>query len=328
MTDTLVQAYLPLLFWTGLGLVSFRLLPTFLPRLLGRSLYWVGVPLQIFTLARQTNFSEQVELVPSITVFALTSGLVLAWLGLHGIRWLGNQTNVASPEPSVESLNPWHDSARQGSFLIASMLGNTGFVGLAIAPNFIDEHYLSWLVFYSVTQNIVGTYGIGVLLSSYFGKAQRVKHWLVHLRNLLTVPSLWAFTLGTLTRSVPLPASLESGLHASIWYIIPSALLLMGMRISQLNGWSSLKLALGPTLIKVFLLPLVVGVLTTALGLSPSPRLALVLMAGMPTAFAGLILTEEYELDRELISSSIVLTTGLLLIAIPLWLRLFGVSAG
>ena len=47
-------------------------------------------------------------------------------------------------------------------------------------------------------------------------------------------------------------------------------------------------------------------------------------MAGMPTAFAGLILAEEYELDRELIASSIVLTTGTLLLTIPLWLVLFG----
>jgi predicted permease len=34
-------------------------------------------------------------------------------------------------------------------------------------------------------------------------------------------------------------------------------------------------------------------------------------------------LAEEYELDRELIASSIVLTTGLLLLTIPLWLVLW-----
>ena len=47
----------------------------------------------------------------------------------------------------------------------------------------------------------------------------------------------------------------------------------------------------------------------------------------MPTAFAGLILAEEYDLDRELIAGSIVLTTAMLLLAIPLWLLIFGERA-
>jgi predicted permease len=50
----------------------------------------------------------------------------------------------------------------------------------------------------------------------------------------------------------------------------------------------------------------------------------MVLMSGMPTAFAGLILAEEYELDRELIASSILLTTFVLLMVIPVWLLIFG----
>jgi hypothetical protein len=140
----------------------------------------------------------------------------------------------------------------------------------------------------------------------------------------LTVPSLWAFGLGALTRSIQLPAAIESGLHQSIWVIIPCALLLMGMRLSQLQGWKSLRSALLPTLLKVGLIPCLVGLAATALRLTNDVRLALVLMSGMPTAFAGLILAEEYELDRELIASSIVLSTVLLLVTIPLWRSIFG----
>jgi hypothetical protein len=62
MSDTLFQAYTPLLFWTGLGILLFRFLPETLPRYLGRSLYWVGVPIQIFTLARQTDFADRIGL--------------------------------------------------------------------------------------------------------------------------------------------------------------------------------------------------------------------------------------------------------------------------
>lgn len=344
MTDTLFQAYVPLLFWTGLGLLLFRFLPDSLPRFLGRSLYWVGIPLEILALARQTNFAAQVSLAPLATIAILIGGLVLAWTSLQIVRktasnvQVSSETEIPVQEAVAEKASPaiatsitelpaphtWGARSRRGSFILSSMVGNTGFVGLAIAPVFVSEDFLGWIVFYSVTHNVVGTYGIGVFLASYFGRSVHQINWRTLVRDVLTVPSLWAFTVGYLTRAVELPSILESGLHSSVWVVIPTALLLMGMRLSQLQGWKSLRLALVPMALKVIVIPGLVGLVATLVGLPTEPRLALVLMSGMPTAFAGLILAEEYELDRELIASSIVLTTIMLFVTIPIWLFLFG----
>lgn len=315
MSDTLIQAYLPLLVWTGLGLLICRFLPAAFPRLLGRALYWVGVPLQIFTLARQTHLTAAVGLTPLVTIAALIAGFGLGWSGLQWLRW-------RLPPDSAET---WETRSRQGSFILSSMIGNTGFVGLAIAPTFIDPAYHGWLVFYSVTHNLIGTYGIGVAIASYFSHEAKQNRWWMQVRDVLTVPSLWAFTIGALTRPVAFPNSVEVGLHRSIWVVIPCALTLMGIRLAQLQGWKSLRLAIVPACLKILLLPLLVGIATTLLNFEPPARLAMVLMSGMPTAFAGLILAEEYELDRELIASSILLSTILLLLTIPLWLFLFHV---
>jgi len=38
------------------------------------------------------------------------------------------------------------------------MLGNTGFVGLGIIPNLLNAGDMSWAIFFSVTQNLIGTY--------------------------------------------------------------------------------------------------------------------------------------------------------------------------
>jgi hypothetical protein len=78
--------------------------------------------------------------------------------------------------------------------------------------------------------------------------------------------------------------------------------------------------------LEAVVLPGIVGIGTTLIGLSLASRLALVLMSGMPTAFVGLILAEEYDLNRELVASSIVTTSVLLLVIIPFWLFLFGQS--
>jgi predicted permease len=362
MTDSLFQAYSPLLLWTGVGIILFRFLPDAFPRWLGRGLYWVGIPLEILALTRQTDFSAQAGIAPLVTIAAVSGGLLLALVSLQMVRWLsssqGKLADKLADQPIDQSIDqsadkppdnvqpdpggslavetkavligaasdpdPWQSRSRQGSFILSSIIGNTGFVGLAVVPVFISPAYLSWLVFYSVTQNVVGTYGIGVLLASYFGRHAATERGWTQLRDILTVPSLWAFVIGFLTHRADLPSVLEEGLSASIWIIIPAALMLMGMRLSQIQGWKSLRFAVVPAVLKVLVIPALVGLATLILGVPAEPRLALVLMAGMPTAFAGLILAEEYDLDRDLIASSIVLTTTMLLITLPLWLRIFG----
>ncbi|WP_088893396.1 AEC family transporter [Leptolyngbya ohadii] len=333
MTDALLQSYLPLFVWTGLGLIFSGALPASLPRLLGRSLYWVGVPVEILALARQTDFSAEVSLAPPLTVGTLLCGFTIAWMVLQGLqsglqsRFLqgvflpltgGDRTSEDS-HPLTQALAP----AQRGSFLVSSVLGNTGFIGLAIAPHFVSADAWGWLVSYSVTQNVVGTYGMGVFIASYYGRQAAHPQIGRLLKDVLTVPSLWAFVLGYSTQAVPLPEMVEFGLHRSITLVIPAALLLMGIRLRQLHGWKSLQIAVVPMLLKTIALPLLVGLITHMWGLPQDAQLSLVLMAGMPSAFAGLILAEEYEIDRSLVASSIVLTTVICLLLIPLWLWLF-----
>jgi malate permease and related proteins len=328
MTDILLHAYLPLFAWTGLGIVLIRFLPDALPRFLGRSLYWVGVPLEILALTRRSHFSFQAGVVPMVAIGVLLVGFLLSWLTLkllevfHSRRQDACATETRLPLPPSRLPTPPSSLPTQGSFFLSSILANTGFVGLAVVPAFVSAPYLSWVVLYSVTHNILGSYGMGVVISSYFGRAESLDRGWRQLRDVLTVPSLWAFVLGSITQSIALPSVLEQGLQAPVWVVIPAALLLMGMRISQLQGWKSLQMAVIPAGFKAVLLPGLVGIVTTLAGITGDARLALVLMAGMPTAFAGLILAEEYELDRELIASSIVLTSGLLILTIPLWLLL------
>ena len=365
MTDALIHAYVPLLIWTSLGFILLFVVPEAFPKFLGRSLYWIGIPLEIFALARQTPLSQDAGLSPLFTIGALLGGIPIAWLSLQGLRKnthckdtphseysfnLGDcslahsadriaevdgvpQVRDAVADQALPSFlkettrSRWSDTGCRGSFILSSVIGNTGFVGLAIAPLFVSDDYLGWIVFYSVTHNVVGTYGIGVFLASYYGRSQETASRWTQLWDVVTVPSLWAFLAGTLTRSWAFPRVLEDAVHGSIAVVIPMALLLIGMRISQLQGWKSLKFGLVPATLKSMVLPLLVGAIAVLIGLSPEPRLALVIMAGMPTAFAGLILAEEYELDRELITGSIVLSTALLFVTIPIWLMLFGIHA-
>ncbi|MEG4446906.1 hypothetical protein QUB47_09175 [Microcoleus sp. AT9_B5] len=63
-----------------MGLLLFRYIPVNFPKLLGHFLFWIGIPLQILVLARQSDFSGAVRFTPAIAIFVLFLSTSLAWL--------------------------------------------------------------------------------------------------------------------------------------------------------------------------------------------------------------------------------------------------------
>jgi malate permease and related proteins len=311
MPESLLQAYTPLFFWTGLGFLIVKFLPESFPKLLGRGLYWVGVPCEIFALARQSGELTSTKIAPVLTAGAILLGLALGAISLALSRRLMEQPRLENP-------------SLQGSWLLCSMLGNTGFIGLSVVPFLVDAESVPWAVFYSVTQNVIGTYGIGVLVSSYYGRQMGTSRpWWELLKDLVTVPSLWGFFFGFTTRFIPFPPLVETSLHGSVMVVIAGAFVLMGIRLSQIGGWQSLRLAAIPAVLKTVVMPGVVGLVTLLVDMPSQARLALVIMAGVPSAFAALILSEEYNLDRDLAASSIINSTVIFLVMIPVWVYFF-----
>jgi malate permease and related proteins len=311
MPESLIQAYTPLFFWTGLGFLLVKFLPEGFPKLLGRSLYWVGVPCEIFALARQTGELSSTKIAPVLTVGAILLGLGLGAISLYLCRRFIQLPRLENP-------------SLQGSWLLCSMLGNTGFIGLSVVPFLVDAESVSWAVFYSVTQNVMGTYGFGVLVASYYGRQVGTSRpWWELIKDLVTVPSLWGFLLGFTTRTVAFPPLVETMLNGSVMVVIAGAFILMGIRLSQIKGWQSLRLAAIPAVLKTVAMPGILGLVTLLIEMPSQARLALVIMAGVPSAFAGLILSEEYNLDRDLAASSIINSTVIFLAMIPVWVYFF-----
>lgn len=325
MIENLFHAYTPLLTWTCLGFLLSRFLPDSVPKLLGRALYWVGVPLQILVLARHTQLGNA-ELIPWVAVGVLLLSMSLAVLSWWGWQWFTGykaRVNQANSDVPVVSTSKSFHRASLGSLMLAAMLGNTGFVGLALTE-VLTMTNTDWAVLFSVTSNLVGNYGIAVFIASYFGQSGNQNHWWVQLRDVLTVPTLWAFVIGWNTRWVSLPGVVETTLEKAVWLVIAAALLLVGIRLASIKKGRGFKIALLPSLLKVVIVPLLVGVIATGCGLSGDQRLILVLMSGTPTGLSVLILAEVYELDRDLLASSIALTFVGLLLVLPLWLFWFG----
>jgi len=235
-----------------------------------------------------------------------------AWMGLH---W---QNRIPKLNILPQSL------PAQGSFLLASMVGNTGYIGFPVSLALVGPQYFGWAVFYDGLGTVIGAYGLGVALAARFGMGKQDPWQLVQVS--LTNPALMSMVIGLMVRNIPVAAPIEQGLKGIAWGSVALTLVLMGMRLSQLNSWRYFQPASVSLAIKMLIVPLVLGYGLMLLGLTGSPLLVLVLQMATPPAFATLVLAEAFNLDREFTVTNLAMGSTLLLLTLPLWLFLFGQS--
>jgi hypothetical protein len=334
--------------WTTFGVVLYRekVVGSNVARLLGRTLYWVGEPLQIFFLARHSDFSQVMWLPPMMTLAVLLLGLGVTVFSLEILRQpISAIITKLTPHTQLEGRllsiglpisSPTSPSTKKaiypdvlvqdrstGSFILASILANTGFMGLAVVPSLVDSSYWSWIVLYSLAHNILGSYGLGVLIADHYSSTESRRNWTHQLQNLMILPALWAFAYGYFSRDLSFTPLLETVISQGVLLVIPGAFILIGMRISTLRQWHSLRSGVCPTLFRILIVPGLAGLLLTLFGVHGDSRLVFVLMSSMPTAFSSLILAEEYNLDRQVTASSILLSILALPVVVLLWLTIF-----
>ncbi|MFM7447746.1 MAG: AEC family transporter [Leptolyngbyaceae cyanobacterium] len=296
---SLLQVYGQLVGLILAGWVLGRYLPASTPRLLGKCLYWFGVPISILAFLRHAQVSLSLWIAPVIAWAAILIGIGLSWLIVRR-RDISDRT--------------------KGSFLLSSMVGNTGYIGYPVTLALVGPQHFAWALFYDIGSTF-GAYGLGTALATHFGE-NRSTLW-QSLQTVLKNPALWSFAISMLLRNFPLPTAIETGLKTFAWGVISLSLVLIGMRLSQLTCFQRLKPAALSLGIKMILVPLVLGLVLKEMGLvNPIHRVMLLQMA-MPPAFATLVLAETYELDQELTVTTLVLGCLCLLVMLPLWLWLF-----
>jgi predicted permease len=288
------------------GIFLGRKLPEKFPTDLGHFLFWVGVPISIVAFLRQTDLSGQIWIAPAIAYLAILLGAFLAWLGIKGQAYFTN----SYPAPST-----------QGSLILASMVGNTGYLGFPITLAMVGKEYFAWALFYDLLGTLFGVYAFGVLLAARFGNTTH--NYKQMAKAIFINPALWSFGFGLLFRQIKIPSVIEFGLNTFAWCAIALSLILIGMRLSKFNSWYKLKQAGISILIKMLLVPLILGCSLPLFGVTGEAAQVVVLQMAMPPAFGTLIIAETFDLDRDLAVTALAMGAMVLLVTLPIWLWLF-----
>lgn len=299
------------------------------PFYLGKFLFFIGVPISVINFIHKADLSGSIWLSPLTAWCAILLSLSCSWLWLQTHR----------PQLSI---------ATRKSFTLVSIVGNTSYLGFPIIlllPQ-LGPDYFGWAVLYDVLGTFFGAYGLGVILATR-GSATDNNQLIANISNpisptkinfnqtklakiigflkdisliLAKNPTMIAFLFGLTLRLVTFPEFLDIFLRWFAWGVIMTSLVLMGIRLQQLDSWAKVKTALGAVGIKMFLVPLIIAMALTALGINGPPRLVLVLQSAMPCAFATLVLAEAYDLDRDLVVTTLGLSSLALFFMLPFWL--------
>ncbi|MEG4116529.1 AEC family transporter [Microcoleus sp. N9_B4] len=324
LENPLLKLYLNLIGWVAFGFFLGHLLPRSYSTYLAKFLFFFGTPLSIVAFIRRANLSGAILIAPLTAWAAILAGGGLAWILITFV--VGEErfkTLNRSPQNSPEYTSAW-SLPTQGSFLLATMVGNTGFLGIPVTLSLLGSEHFAWALFYDLLGTTMGMNILGVAIASHCGKSVQSQSWLAPLRAIFQNPALWAFGLGFVSRSLPLSPQIAELLTTGAWTVITLSLITIGMQLSKLNSLHNLKQVLACLVIKMLLIPLVIGMGLTFFGIAGAPRLVLVLQMAMPPAFGTTLLAEAFNLDRELAVTAIGMGCVSLLFTIPIWMRLFG----
>ncbi|MDF5714714.1 MAG: AEC family transporter [Rhizonema sp. NSF051] len=302
----IIELYSKLIGLVLVGLIIGRTMPAIVPTRLGQFLFWVGVPISIINFLHKADLSGSIWIAPAIAHAAILLGAFLAWVL---IKWQAHRTNTVPPIPT------------QGSFVLAAMVGNTGYLGYPVTLALVGREYFAWAIFYDLLGTTLGAYGFGVALAARFsGTLQNRRHM---IQAITINPALWSFGFGLLFRGVAIAPPVEFCLETLAWSAVALSLMLIGMRLARLNFQHSLKWAAIGLGIKMLIVPLILGTILSLFGLTGAIAEVIVLQMAMPPAFATLVIAETFNLDRDLTVTTLAMGMIVLLIMIPVWLWLF-----
>lgn len=205
--------------------------------------------------------------------------------------------------------------------LLTSMFMNSGNYGLPVVLFAFGEAALGYASVYFVTMTIF-TYTIGILIAS-MGTTDIKTSFI----NLLKLPTIYAVVIAfvLIYTGWEIPVFLDRTITLLGDASIPSMLVLLGMQLANVRlPGISLPLLLAVS-IRLIISPAVALLLTVIFGIFGPARMALITIAGMPTAVFTTVLSTEYDLNPSFVTAVVFTSTLLSPLSLTPILSLLGV---
>lgn len=211
----------------------------------------------------------------------------------------------------------------RNTIIICLMFSNVAYLGIPVLTQVYDTEILPQLSII-VAVYLLGLFGLSVayLETSRRTSSQSVARTIFTL--LCTNPLLIAVFAGLIFSALhlPIPQVILTALHLITGSVTPVVLIVIGIFIGQsafgtLREWYAVALFACTTLI---ILPAIFYFGIMMFGLAPAQHYLSILEAAMPLGVTPFALADKYDLDKNFIARSIVLSTALSIITLSVWI--------
>ena len=191
------------------------------------------------------------------------------------------------------------------ALLIVVMFVNGGNYGLTLNNLRYGPEGLSRAIVYFTTSTIV-TYTFGLWLAS-MGQLS----WRDAAKRLLRLPPVYAAVLAIVVyfTGFQVPTPLMRGIEVAGEGAIPVLLLVLGIQLGSLRETAVLRIAIPAVFIRLVIGPLVGLMTTNLIGLEGLGRSTSIIEASTPTAVMTIVLATEFDLQPELVTTVVILSS-------------------
>ena len=164
---------------------------------------------------------------------------------------------------------------------------------------------------------------LGVLVAARYGDGQVVAHNMA--RELLRIPALLAGLLAVFLNLMHVPSNgtIDGLLGLLERGVVPLMLFSLGLSLDwSRSQWRTLPSVVPVVIVRLFIVPAIIVLFTSTIGLSGEWKAAVVLETAMPSMVLGIVFCDRYNLDVSLYAAAVTITTVLSLLTLPLWYEL------
>lgn len=288
----------------------------------------------------------EVSYTPQLAVnLAIVFGVSLAGQAvIFGVMWLVLRRRFDDPqqtaelirdgfiggdsytaEPALKAAVARSVSGRANrAMVLASAFGNVGFFGVPVLQFlFPDAHdAIAYSAVFIVTLNLMG-WTVGSYLLTGDKKHVSLKRALINPQTVTLVISLPLFFAGV--SAGDLPDTINTVIDYLADMTAPLCMIILGMRFALapvVQLFTDFRVYVA-SFIKTLVFPLLIYVVLMPFQMEEMLRVSLVLLSGMPAATINLNLAELYGADQKTAANSILMSTVLSIVTIPLLMLLF-----
>lgn len=210
-----------------------------------------------------------------------------------------------------------------GAVILAAAFPNATYLGLPVLEAAFGPWARGVAIQYDLFACTPLLFTAGILLASRYGDTQEVARNMAG--ELLRIPAVLAAILAVILNLMEVPShNVIDGLLGLLERgVVPLMLFSLGLSLEWSRAhWHNLPAVIPVVLLRLFIVPAIILVFASAIGLTGEWKAAVVLETAMPSMVLGIVFCDRYNLDVSIYAAAVTITTVLSLLTLPMWFQI------